>query len=288
MISCITTLPDGTYLILNGATHGVAGFGLASGPNLNAVLYDPRLRVNSRFSIMASTIVARLYHSEAILMQDGRVMVSGSDPQDGVHPEEYRVEAFYPPYLLSGLEQPDFTITNTEWTYGETVAIGVTLYQGPVSNCSVSLMGAATSTHGNSMGQRTIFPEFECGGTGCTITAPPNVNIAPPGWYQLFVLDGPTPSHSQWVRIGLTPGSWAIDRVSRISMCLGFSGGTWRGDVCLMGLNRAASAVAALDIRSIVPDHPRRLGTGGGRGTSPLQPRGFWGATPLGRAPRQA
>ena len=37
---------------------------------------------------MNTTIVARLYHSEAIRLQDGRVMVSGSDPEDNVNPEE--------------------------------------------------------------------------------------------------------------------------------------------------------------------------------------------------------
>jgi hypothetical protein len=26
------------------------------------------------------------------------------------------------------------------------------------------------------------------------------------GWFQLFLLDGPTPSHSTWVRIGGDPG----------------------------------------------------------------------------------
>ena len=37
----MVALPDGTYLILNGAMEGQAGFALASEPNLNAVLYDP-------------------------------------------------------------------------------------------------------------------------------------------------------------------------------------------------------------------------------------------------------
>ena len=45
--------------------------------------------------MVVSTIVARLYHSEASSLQDGRVIVSGSDPQDGVYPEEYRVEMFH-------------------------------------------------------------------------------------------------------------------------------------------------------------------------------------------------
>ena len=58
-------LPDGTFLIVNGAHQGVAGFGLATDPNLSALLYDPTQPVGSRISILNNTIVARLYHSEA-------------------------------------------------------------------------------------------------------------------------------------------------------------------------------------------------------------------------------
>lgn len=70
VMPCMTALPDGTYMILNGAFQGAAGFGLATGPNLNAVLYDPSKPVNQRMSVMANTTIARLYHSEAILMQE--------------------------------------------------------------------------------------------------------------------------------------------------------------------------------------------------------------------------
>ena len=209
VMPCISTLPDGTFLILNGAHQGQAGFGLATSPNLNAVLYDPSQPVGARFSIMSNTIVARLYHSEAILLQDGRVMVSGSDPEDNINPEEYSVEVFVPPYLLSGLPQPTFTIQNTDWTYGASVSITVT--KGSTANLRVSLLGAESSTHGNSMGQRILFPAVSCAGTTCTITAPPNAHVCPPGWFQLFVLDGPTPSHSTYVRIGGDPaglGNW--------------------------------------------------------------------------------
>ena len=211
VMTCIAPLPDGTYLILNGAKQGTAGFGLATNPNLNAVLYDPSKPVNARFTVMANTTVARLYHSEAILLQDGRVLVSGSDPEDGVHPQEYRVEVFLPPYLLSGLTQPTFQIQNTDWSYGQSVTFSVNFAQGPTSNAKVSLMGGVSSTHGNSMGARTFFPAVSCNGNTCTVTAPPNANVCPPGWFQMFVLDGPTPSKSVWVRIGGDPaklGNW--------------------------------------------------------------------------------
>ena len=89
---CMVSLPDGTFLILNGALQGFAGFGLANGPNLGAVLYDPTQPIGSRMSILNNTIVARLYHSEATLLPDGRVLVSGSDPETAKYPEEFRIE----------------------------------------------------------------------------------------------------------------------------------------------------------------------------------------------------
>ncbi|KAE9371531.1 copper radical oxidase [Stipitochalara longipes BDJ] len=205
VISCMTALPDGTYLILNGGQQGRAGFGLATNPNLNAVLYDPSQPVNQRMSVMANTTIDRLYHSEAILLQDGRVLVSGSDPEDTRFPQEYRVEVFVPPYLLSGAARPTFNVTKTDWAYGQSVTITIT--SGNTANMRASLLGAEASTHGNSMGQRTIFPAFSCSGNTCTITAPPNSHVCPPGWFQLFLLDGPTPSVSTYVRIGGDPAS---------------------------------------------------------------------------------
>jgi hypothetical protein len=229
----MVALPDGTYLILNGAQEGVAGFGLADNPNLNAVQYDPSKPglslcfspillfilylpkfaiVNQRMSVLANTTVARLYHSEAILLNDGRVLVSGSDPQDERFPEEYRIEVFLPPYLLSGLAPPNYSIADTDWDYsGNYVLSNVQIPSGSDSAVRVSLIGAVASTHGNSMGQRTLFPNVGCAGNTCTVQAPPDAHVAPPGWYQLFVLDGPTPSQGQFIRLGKDPagiGNW--------------------------------------------------------------------------------
>ena len=168
-------------------------------------------------SKLNDTIVARMYHSEAILLPDGRVLVSGSDPQTVFpnktlkFPEEFRVEVYHPPYLTDGTTQPTFTIADTDWEHGQTYNITVNLFQGSTANARVSLLAATSSTHGNLMGARIIFPKVTCTGNSCAIEAPPNVNISPPGWYQLFVLDGPTPSRSQWVRIGGDPaelGNW--------------------------------------------------------------------------------
>lgn len=206
VMSCMCALPDGTYLILNGALQGVAGFGLATGPNLQAVLYDPSKAVGHRMSIMASTIVARLYHSEAILLPDGRVLVSGSNPEDGKNPEEYRVEVFSPPYALNGQIPPTYTLNKKDWAYSdEEITLTATIPSGNLAAVRVSMMAAVSSTHGNSMGQRTLFLKATCTGgvsATCSIIAPPSSHVAPPGWYQIFLLDGARPGKGLWIRVG--------------------------------------------------------------------------------------
>lgn len=208
-------LPDGTYLILNGAHRGVAGFGLATDPNLNALLYDPSQPHGARISVLANTTVARLYHSEAVTLLDGRVLVSGSDPEDNVNPEEYRVEVFSPPYLLqlASRPRPTFTLAagSRNWAYGA-AGIPFTLGGAPVNgDIGVTLLGAVFSTHGNGMGGRTLLPAVRCAGTSCTVDAPPGAHVCPPGWYQFFVTDGGVPAVGVYVRIGGDPaalGNW--------------------------------------------------------------------------------
>ncbi len=170
VMPCIAPLPDGTYFVGNGAHHGVAGFGLATDPNLNALLYDPTKPVGARFTVAANTTIARLYHSEAITLLDGRILISGSDPEDGKNPQEYRVEVFSPPYLLSGKPRPSFAIANTDWAYGGNYTLTVS---GGAGAISMTILGGVTSTHGNSMGARTLMPEFTCNGGSCTVVAPP-------------------------------------------------------------------------------------------------------------------
>jgi galactose oxidase-like protein len=196
-------------MIINGAQQGVAGFRAASDPNLSALLYDPSQPVGSRISILNNSTIPRMYHSEATLLPDGRVLLSGSDPQTPGLLEELRIEVYIPPYLSQGLTQPTVTVSNTDWAYGGQYQINVDLFQGQTMR--VSLVAAVSSTHGNVMGSRTIFPAFSCQGSVCTVTAPPNAQVSPPGWHQLFVLDGPTPSQGVFVRIGGDPaklGNW--------------------------------------------------------------------------------
>ena len=126
-------------MIVNGAQRGRSGFATASDPNLVPVLYDPSRPLNQRFTVLGGTNIARMYHSEATLLPDGSVLISGSDPQDSRYPQEYRVERFVPPYLSSGLPRPQYTIMHKDWSYGGTYVVVVT--SGSLTNLRISLIG---------------------------------------------------------------------------------------------------------------------------------------------------
>lgn len=97
-------LPTGEVLVINGAMNGFQGWGKAGNPSFNPVKYDGDAGAGKRFQVLAKTGIARLYHSTANLLSDGRVMVAGSNTHQfytfgGAFPTELRVEALSPPYL---------------------------------------------------------------------------------------------------------------------------------------------------------------------------------------------
>ncbi|KAK0752937.1 hypothetical protein B0T18DRAFT_385080 [Schizothecium vesticola] len=82
-----------------------AGSSYADSPALTPIIYDPKRPKSRRWSLegpSASTI-PRMYHSTAILLNDGCIFVTRSNPNADVVPladrygTEYRVEKFFPP-----------------------------------------------------------------------------------------------------------------------------------------------------------------------------------------------
>ena len=80
-------LPDGTVLIINGARTGSGGGFMADDPVYEPVIYNPSASAGSRFqTILPATAIPRLYHSAAVLLPSGEVLVSGSNPAVGYSP----------------------------------------------------------------------------------------------------------------------------------------------------------------------------------------------------------
>ena len=84
----VVLLPNGKLLIVNGAKKGKAGGGAGGGgiardAALEAWVYDRAQPAGSRFKVMAASGIHRYYHSLALLLPDGDVLVMGSEQGEG-------------------------------------------------------------------------------------------------------------------------------------------------------------------------------------------------------------
>ena len=149
------------------------------------------------WSMAAKSRVARLYHSVALLMPDGKVITSGSNPQRKT--EELRIEAFWPPYLFVG-NRPRCTPAETEIHYGGTPTAAV---PNPGQISSVCLIRPGATTHSTDGEQRLVdLPHQPAGPSQIGLQLPPDPRIAPPGWYMLFAVSaGGVPSSAAWVHL---------------------------------------------------------------------------------------
>ena len=170
-----TLLPDGTVLV-TGGTSGT-GFNNANTPVYPAELWDP---ATESWRTLASATVPRLYHSAAVLLPDGRVLSTGGNG----YPTP---EAFSPPYLFKGAP-PTMSAVPSTIGYGQTFSV-----QTPVaaSITKVTLIRITSVTHAFNQNQRLNVLSFTRPGSGTLdIVAPATSNVAPPGHYLLFLVNG--------------------------------------------------------------------------------------------------
>src|SRR5438309_4410701 len=193
-------LPDGRVLALGGSLND-EDTGSAS---LNADLLgpDPKNPGKYIFSSAGANAYPRLYHSVALLLPDATVWLAGGNPSRGSYVQQ--MEIYQPPYLFNstgGLAtRPSITSAPSSISYGNTFTV-----QTPdASNIShVVLVRNGTVTHAFGMDQREVEMSFTAGTGTLTVTAPPNGNIAPPGYYMLFLLNSAgVPSVASFVKLG--------------------------------------------------------------------------------------
>jgi hypothetical protein len=178
-------LPDGQVLIVGGIETLPDG-----GP---AELFDPD-NPAAGFQSLPSMQFRRAYHSAAILLWDGSVLVGGDPSGDSTPHERY-----LPPYFFQA--RPDISSAPATIGYGA----GFTVNTPQASQIAeVVLMRPGAVTHGFNQQQRHIECEItSAAGNSVDAIAPPNGNVAPPGWYLLFVVDQSwVPSTGVWVRLG--------------------------------------------------------------------------------------
>lgn len=190
-------LPDGTVAVLGGSSKGKADN--AINPVFPVEIFNP---ATNTWTEMCPLRVPRLYHSTALLLPDGRVMVGGKDGIFNMEPfkyPEHRIETFSPPYLFRG-QRPTIGAAPTSAAYGQ--GVGVPTPQAATID-RVVLLRPGSVTHSFNMDQRLVEVEITARGAGTlTVRMPPDGRVAPPGWYMIFVLQSGIPSIGRFIRLG--------------------------------------------------------------------------------------
>jgi len=185
----LTVLADGTVLATGGNSSG------ASLVDLNAGVYPAEQwnPATGQWRTLAAMQITRQYHSTALLLPDGRVLSSGGGicgTCDQVGYLAKNAEIFSPPYLFQAdgtlAPRPAIDAAPASTSYGAAMEIAT---GNPASIRKVALVRLGAVTHSDNMEQRYIPLSFTAGATSITATAPANANVAPPGFYMLFIID---------------------------------------------------------------------------------------------------
>jgi uncharacterized membrane protein len=189
-------LPNGKVLALGGSVNDED----VNTASLNADLYDP---VSNTFSSAGANAYPRLYHSVALLLPDATVWFAGGNPSRGSYVKQ--MEIYKPAYLFNPdgtlATRPSITSAPASVGYGEIFTVNT-----PDNIASVVLVRNGTVTHAFGMDQIEVGLSFTAGSGSLTVTAPPNGNIAPPGYYMLFLLNqSGVPSVASFIQITKAP-----------------------------------------------------------------------------------
>ncbi|KAK7409930.1 hypothetical protein VNO78_00340 [Psophocarpus tetragonolobus] len=216
VMSDMVMLPNGDVLIINGAQSGTAGWERAINPALEPLIYKTNGSVGSRFVLQGASNIPRMYHSTAVLVRDGRVVVGGSNPHEKYmfsnvsYPTELSLEAFSPYYL-----DPSFSplrpiilhpASHANVTYAQKFKMSIRVNGTLVPDLlSVTMLAPPFNTHSFSMNQRLLVLSIGqvnvTGNSTCEfeVTAPGSAVLAPPTFYMLFALHQHIPSHGIWI-----------------------------------------------------------------------------------------
>ena len=148
-----------------------------------------------------------MYHSNALLLPDATVMLTGGNPTRGDY--EGRIEIYSPAYLFNSNNTPATRPIITDGPssavdYGATFEIET---PNVASIASVVAIRPGTPSHAFDFEQRMVRLSFSAGSGVLNVVAPPNGNIAPPGYYMVFILNSAgVPSTARFVQFLASSG----------------------------------------------------------------------------------
>jgi Domain of unknown function (DUF1929)/FG-GAP repeat len=205
----LTILADGSVLATGGMSRATSSTVDLNNPVFAAERWDP---ATGTWTVLSSASRVREYHSSATLLPDGRVLTGGGGVCAtcvNVGYLEKNVEYFEPPYLYkkdgSGQKasRPVIGSAPATATYGEKFDVTST-QAGSIAKVGLVRLGAAT--HSQDQGQRYVPLTFDTSGDTITATAPANSNVAPAGYYMLFITDNAgVPSVAKIIKLQQKP-----------------------------------------------------------------------------------
>jgi Concanavalin A-like lectin/glucanases superfamily/Malectin domain/Domain of unknown function (DUF1929)/Bacterial Ig domain/Bacterial Ig-like domain len=188
----LTLLPDGTVLASGGMTTS-DGTDLSKAV-LPAEIWNPDTET---WTTVASLSNGREYHSTALLLPDGRVLMAGGGQLPGSPAiNEDNAEIYSPPYMFKGT-RPSISAAPSVVQYGSSFTVTT---PDAANIGSVSLIRTPSVTHAFDQNQRFQWLSFTKGSGSLTVQAPTNAN-APPGYYMLSIVNtNGVPSVSKFIR----------------------------------------------------------------------------------------
>jgi hypothetical protein len=178
----MVSLPTGDVLVTNGGK--TTAYEDVSTAVHQAELWSP---ATQQFSRLASAVAPRLYHSTALLLPDGRVLVAGGGRfSDTTRPtDQLNAEIYSPPYLFNG-PRPVISSAPTALSYATSFSIA-TSDASTITSAALIRLGAVT--HAFDQNQRYVPLTFQQATGGLTVQSPTSANLAPPGYYMLFIVN---------------------------------------------------------------------------------------------------
>jgi hypothetical protein len=201
-------LPNGHIVLLNGAAQGV-GNQFQSRPVLTALLYNPYAPQGKRYTKLAASDIARTYHSNALLLPDGNILVGGGDQGEAYsdlnggplcgssYNYELRTERFMPPYAFVQDRVENLTISSSS----NQIKFGQTLQLSFQPNAILNVTGASlvtpsAVTHSTDMSGRVVILSSDMiqvdaakGVAHVTIPQESTKSVLE-GWHMIFLLTG--------------------------------------------------------------------------------------------------
>lgn len=202
-----TVLPTGKVVVTGGSSQGDAA---NTGDVRSEETWDP---ATARWTLGPSQADYRGYHSNAMLLQDGAVMVAGGGVPGPV--VNFSAQVYYPPYLFTAAggqarlaARPQIvSLSGNALGHNQSFKVEVST-SGPISQ--LVLVGLSEVTHSFNSGQRRYPLAFTQSGTVLATKAPASGSEAPPGYYQLVAVDAsgvPSPGAIVALGAGVAPPS---------------------------------------------------------------------------------